>query len=186
MRARAELRGRWTSSLVIVLLIGLAGGVALTAAAGARRTDTAYPRFLTATNSEDFLVSAFKVGIGLYADVSRLPQVAESGVVDGLPLFYSPRPGHVDQTVQVVASANGTAGYTVERLHMLEGRPPRPDRPLEAAASLTFARKYDLHPGDRVSFMAVNPGAAPVLPTPRGEPGPYTPPITGGQAALYA
>src|SRR5205807_9306004 len=137
MRARAELRGRWTSSVIIVLLIGLAGGVALTAAAGARRTDTAYPRFLNATNSEDFLVSAFRSGTALYADVGRLPQVAASGVVDGLPLFYSPRPGHLDQSVQVVASADGTAGYTVERLHMLEGRAPRPDRPFEAAASLT-------------------------------------------------
>src|SRR6266581_1751219 len=106
MRARAELRGRWTSSLIIVLLIGLAGGVTLTAAAGARRTDTAYPRFLRATNSEDFLVSAFQSGSTLYADIARLPEVERTGVVDGLPLAYSPGPGRFDPSVQVIASAD--------------------------------------------------------------------------------
>src|SRR5205823_7371936 len=127
MRVRAEVRGRWTSSVIIVMLIGLAGGVALTAAAGARRTDTAYPRFLKATNSEDFLVSAAQSGTSLYADVAKLPEVADAGVVDGIPLVFSPGPHKFDPSVQVVASL-GRAGYTVERLHMLEGRPPSPDR----------------------------------------------------------
>ena len=40
---RAQLRRRWTSAVVIALLVGTAGGVVLTAYAGARRTDTAYP-----------------------------------------------------------------------------------------------------------------------------------------------
>src|SRR5919201_4107420 len=122
MRARAELRGRWTSSLLIVVLIGIAGGVALTAAAGARRTDTAYPRFLQATNSEDFLVPASNSGrssAALYADIARLPEVERTGVVDGLPLVYSPGPGRFDSSVQVIASVDGKAGYSVERLHML-------------------------------------------------------------------
>ena len=44
--AARELRGRWLSWAALVLLVGLAGGVVLTAAAGARRTDSAYPRFL--------------------------------------------------------------------------------------------------------------------------------------------
>src|SRR5438445_6204234 len=104
MRARAELRGRWTSSVIIMLLIGLAGGVALTAAAGARRTDTAYPRFLRATRSADFLVSVANSGTSFYSDLARLPEVAASGVVDGLPIVYSPRPGRFDARVQIVAS----------------------------------------------------------------------------------
>lgn len=40
---RAELRPKLRSLLALALLLGLVGGVVLTAAAGARRTDTAYP-----------------------------------------------------------------------------------------------------------------------------------------------
>ena len=39
---RADLRRRWRPLLGMVLLIGLVSGVVLVAAAGARRTSTAY------------------------------------------------------------------------------------------------------------------------------------------------
>ena len=38
---RADLRLRWRAVLGLALLLGLIGGVVLTAATGARRTDTA-------------------------------------------------------------------------------------------------------------------------------------------------
>ncbi|MGO9218505.1 MAG: hypothetical protein ACLP5E_12200 [Streptosporangiaceae bacterium] len=43
---RAELRCRWRPMLGLALLLGVIGGVVLTAADGAERTDTAYPRLL--------------------------------------------------------------------------------------------------------------------------------------------
>ena len=43
---RAELRRGWRPMLMLALLLGFIGGVVLTAAAGAVRTDTAYPRLL--------------------------------------------------------------------------------------------------------------------------------------------
>ena len=43
---RSDLRQRWRPMLAMMLLIGLVGGVVLTAAAGAERTGTAYPRML--------------------------------------------------------------------------------------------------------------------------------------------
>lgn len=43
---RADLRVRWRPLAALALLLGLIGGVVLTAAAGARRTDTACPRLL--------------------------------------------------------------------------------------------------------------------------------------------
>ena len=46
LRLRAELRRQWRGLLALAVLLGVIGGIALTAAAGARRTDTAYPRFL--------------------------------------------------------------------------------------------------------------------------------------------
>jgi len=51
MRLRADLRTRWRAMLGLALLLGLVGGVALTAAAGARRTDSAYSRLLSWANA---------------------------------------------------------------------------------------------------------------------------------------
>ena len=46
MRARAQLRGRLRTSVLLAVFVGLAGGVVLAAVAGARRSDAALPRFL--------------------------------------------------------------------------------------------------------------------------------------------
>ena len=51
-----EFRGRWRGWTVLVLLLGLAGGAVLAAAAGARRTGRAYPRFLVASRASDVLI----------------------------------------------------------------------------------------------------------------------------------
>src|SRR6059036_609610 len=44
--ARAQLRRRVAASIALVVLAGMAGGMVLTAVAGARRTSSALPRFL--------------------------------------------------------------------------------------------------------------------------------------------
>lgn len=51
--ARADLRSRWRGWLSIALLLAVAGGVVLTTAAGARRTDTAYARLLRSSRGAD-------------------------------------------------------------------------------------------------------------------------------------
>ncbi|TMK53509.1 MAG: hypothetical protein E6G59_05480, partial [Actinobacteria bacterium] len=51
MRARAELRARWRSSLGLALVIGLAGGLVIGAAAGARRQDATFPLFRASENT---------------------------------------------------------------------------------------------------------------------------------------
>ena len=53
---RAELRRRWRPMLGLALLLGVIGGVVLTAAAGARRTDTAYPRLLRSASAAQLLL----------------------------------------------------------------------------------------------------------------------------------
>ena len=61
-----ELRTRWRGWAVLVLLVALAGGAVLTAAAGARRTSSAYPRFLRASHASDLLVAPAGTGLGGY------------------------------------------------------------------------------------------------------------------------
>jgi hypothetical protein len=42
----AELRAGWRTTFGLALLVGVVGGASVAAAAGARRTQSAYPRFL--------------------------------------------------------------------------------------------------------------------------------------------
>ena len=53
---RADLRHRWRALLGLALLLGLVGGVVLTAAAGARRTDTVYPRLTAWSNASQLAI----------------------------------------------------------------------------------------------------------------------------------
>jgi hypothetical protein len=59
---RVTFRRRWASYLGLVLIIGLIGGVALGSIAGARRTQSSYPIFLSITNPSDISVSANSQG----------------------------------------------------------------------------------------------------------------------------
>jgi hypothetical protein len=56
LRAKAQLRGRARASLLLALLVGLAGALVLAAAAGARRSEAALPRFLAANRTMDAAV----------------------------------------------------------------------------------------------------------------------------------
>src|SRR5688500_18590235 len=57
-RFRAEMRhGGWRFVLVTALLLGIGGGIALAAIAGARRTETAFTRMEDATFAADVLVN---------------------------------------------------------------------------------------------------------------------------------
>ena len=48
---RATLRRHWRSYAAVALLLGLTGGLSLFAIAGARRTQSSYPRFLRSANT---------------------------------------------------------------------------------------------------------------------------------------
>ena len=61
-RFRATFGRRRGGYLGLVLLVGLLGGLAMGALAGARRTQSSYPRFLKSTNPSALNVSIFTSG----------------------------------------------------------------------------------------------------------------------------
>src|SRR4051794_15481783 len=78
-RARADLRSRWRAAVGTALVVGFAAGIVLVAIAGARRTDSAYPRFLHAERAFDvFVGGGTRDGLERAA---RLPQVEASAIV---------------------------------------------------------------------------------------------------------
>ena len=77
MRVRSELRVRWRAMLGLALLVGVVGGAAIAAAAGARRTDSSYPRFFAKYGS--FQASVSTGGNPqtdkIFDEIAHLPQV---------------------------------------------------------------------------------------------------------------
>src|SRR5213592_4280560 len=119
-----ELSTRWQSWAGLALLAGLAGGAVLAAAAGARRTDSAYPRFLQASKASDVLVSPDVTGFGgYYRALARLPGAAAVAPLVGLNGWTMGQYVTVDHRLR----------YLIDIPKVLAGRLPRPDRPGEIA-----------------------------------------------------
>jgi ABC-type lipoprotein release transport system permease subunit len=145
-RFRAELRTRWRAWFGLALLVGVAGGAVLALVAGARRTDSAYQRFLRSQDAYDVLVKNIPdENTALFdpAEVERLPQVAASTVSK---VAYLDLGG--GQTAY--ASVDGGLGTEINRFKITDGRNANPSRPEEAVIPFTVAESFDLEVGDRI------------------------------------
>jgi ABC-type antimicrobial peptide transport system permease subunit len=141
------------ASVAIALLVGVAGTIVLAAAAGAKRTDTAYQRYLQSTRAAQFLISTQRNGVhSFYRLIQRLPEVEEAGLVAGMPLSRVDARGLVDLQFSAVASEDGHVLYSFGGPRLIAGRMPRRDRPFEALANRTLARQLHLTVGDRLTL----------------------------------
>jgi len=141
----------------LALLIGLAGGVVLAAAAGARRTQTAYPRLVRQSRDADVLVGLERPGVdAFYDEVGRLPEVIASGLVAGMNLVVVDDAGRPDLTDDPTANASvdGRAYDTVFRPNLVAGRLPRRERVDEVLANPAMARLHHLDVGSTISALA--------------------------------
>lgn len=148
------LRRRLTATVVLALLIGVTGGVVLAAAAGARRTATAFPRMVAETRSDGVLVSAFGPGLlGLYAELLRRPEIIESGTLAAMTVFPVSASGKASLVGSIAfASVDGRAGFTVSGFKVLAGRLPNPSSETEILLSESAANQGHLRVGQRVSM----------------------------------
>lgn len=150
-----ELRRRWRGWAVLVLLVAVAGGAVLAAAAGARRTNSAYPRFLQASHASDLLVSPAGTGLGgYYAALARQPGVALVAPGVGLNMQPSGHSGRLDLAAAVEAPADGVLGHDLDIPRVLAGRLPRLDRPGEIAVDQIAAASLHLRVGSTLAMEA--------------------------------
>ncbi|HYV79499.1 MAG TPA: hypothetical protein VE979_15315, partial [Streptosporangiaceae bacterium] len=153
-----ELRARWRRWAVLALLVAVAGGAVLTAVAGARRTDTAYPRFLRASSAADVFVSPAGVGVGgYYGALARLPEVA--AVAPVVVLNVQPGGRFAADAAGAEAPLDGRFGHSLEVPKVLAGRLPRPGRRDEIAVNQIGAARLHLKVGSSLTVRAIpNPG----------------------------
>ena len=153
---RRWLRQRWRTGLGLALLLGLVGGVALTAAAGARRTDTAYPRLLRWSDAANVQVIPGCVGLGgFYAALARLPQVASMSTEVVYELAVPGRGGAPAGQLEALASPDGTLGVTTDRVRILAGQRPRAPGPADVMIDPQLATGQRLRPGSTLHLIGV-------------------------------
>ena len=157
-RLRAELRRRWLATFLLLVLIAPAGGVVLTAAAGARRTASAYDRLVEETRAWDLLVNP-DMGNESALDperVAALPQVESFGYSPAIATALADA-----QTLEEIfdgigvtfAPPDGVAFFEIGRPNVLEGRMPRRDRVDEVLVDRAIADRQGLEPGDALSVV---------------------------------
>jgi putative ABC transport system permease protein len=139
---------------VLAGIVGLAGAVVLTSAAGARRTDTAYQRFLDTAHAANVLVSPNNTGFGgYYKALAKLPGVEVVAPVIGVQaLPFRPGPKLVE--AQVYAPADRRYGNVIERPRVVSGRLPDPARVHEVALDLKAAQQLHINVGGTIMVAA--------------------------------
>lgn len=156
---RADLRARWRPTVGLAVLLGLIGAAVLTAAAGARRTDTAYPRLLRWANASQ--VDIISGGSGdFYRRLRRLPQVASVSVA-GIYDTALPGPRGRPSAAQVAAYAglDGSYGVTADRVKVLSGHLFNPAARHAAMIDQQLAARVHLRPGGTLRLVVI-PGLA--------------------------
>ena len=139
----AELRRRWRSWLILVVLIAVVAGLVLAAAAAGRRTATAFPRFV-ASHGYDVYIYNQKPVPGL----SRLPGVSSVTAID------NPASGHPSCTC--TTRAINPSNFYINELSpdalrrvvkLVDGQMPDESSPYDVLASFTLQQDYGVHIG---------------------------------------
>jgi len=166
MRVRADLRTRWRAWVLLGLVIGVVFGAALTAAAGARRADSAYPRFAREYKAYDVILGGIATddpseAVRIRKKIISFPEVADyaagefasSGVIlpSGTTVSFP--------EVFVGGDPSRHELFTVNKAKVLEGRLFDQAATNEAVIDFNFADRFKLRVGDVVGIPLGEPGA---------------------------
>jgi hypothetical protein len=141
--------------VLLALVVGIAGGAALAAFAGARRTDTAVDRFLVYTRSINGFVGTDP---NLFPAIAALPQVDDWNASAYMLMAPVGASGHLDHSDNINTLAIVRAG--AERFHLLSGRLPRLDRSDEILINASAANGSGLHVGSQLHLRGWAPADA--------------------------
>jgi hypothetical protein len=156
-RLRAAFRRDWPGYLAIAMIVGLVGGVAMASVAAARRTQSAFPRILAASNASDLDVSPGPYSAHRVDQISHLPRVRSAESYAALNGLRALRSGFADprtsfnQRVELVGSADGLY-FGQDRVIITSGRRASPRRPGEVVVSEQTARRFGLRVGQSLAY----------------------------------
>jgi ABC-type lipoprotein release transport system permease subunit len=150
---RAELRRRWRAWLALALIVGAFAGVVEAAAAGARRTDAAYPALLAWSDAPDVMLFSFpgqSTTFGRFSlrAAASLPQAERSAILISYDVA-SPA------VAEILAPETNAVPSRFWHRRILSGRLPDPARPGEVDISFTLAQAAHLGVGNTLPTRLV-------------------------------
>jgi ABC-type lipoprotein release transport system permease subunit len=171
--ARINFRNRWRSDAGVALLLALTAGLSLFSFAGARRVQSAYPRFLRSANGATLTVGLL-IGSDrrLEATVAALPQVTRSLSFIGVNGFVR-APGRPTLTSKDQEVLGTIEPVRLDRFTATTGRLARPSRADEIVVNEFAARRLGYRVGERVGIDVYSteqlnqPGLFDALPRPK-------------------
>jgi hypothetical protein len=151
--ARATWRSCWRTALVVGLVGGLLGAVALGALAGARRTDSAYGRYLRSVNASDVLVDVPGPVLPVIREIEHEPGALSTAAwlgLNGQPVIN----GKVDDSFLTDGIAGSLDGefYRQDKLTVLAGRLPPPGATHQVVLTPGMASAFHLSVGDHMTW----------------------------------
>jgi hypothetical protein len=174
-RFRTTLARSWGVYLAVVLLIGLIGGIGMASIAGARRTESAFPKFLVASNSSNLQPQIWNLQESLsgpatanftkqLSHLGDVEHVASSPTMLVAMLGRNGKPEPIDASlfdseVNITGSTGGMY-FTSDRVGVIAGRLADPSRANEMDATASAARILGWHVGETVTFGAFTPQQA--------------------------
>lgn len=148
---RSNLRSHWRSAALVVLIAGLCGGLTMAAVAGARRTSTAFVRFVSASKEPQIFVAApDRETARLSADVMRA-KVDPELVAEAVFLAAQPADSGAGADVTVVGSLTDVAGGELLVPKIVSGA--LPVGPRDVAVNEVAAHDLGVGPGDRFAML---------------------------------
>src|ERR1700683_4179430 len=139
----AELRRRWRSWLILVVLIAVVAGLVLAAAAAGRRTATAFPRFVSSYGYDVYIYNQKPV-----SGLSGLPGVSS---VTTIANPASGQPSCACTTRAIKPSnfyINELSPAALKRVvKLIAGKMPAESSPYDVLASFTLQQDYGVHIG---------------------------------------
>lgn len=167
--ALSSIRRQLVAVLALAVVIGVVCGVALGSLAGARRTASAFTRFLDASNASDDSVDIFATDAALEADPSlfslqksldvlakaeQIEGIASSATYVGMESMFNQVDGRTarpSQSAEVIGSLDGRF-LDQDRAAVLDGALPRADAIDEVFINTTMARLFELNVGDPITL----------------------------------
>jgi hypothetical protein len=134
------------------------------AAAGARRTETAYPRFVQAQNGYDLIAGGFSGNPGrALARMEAMPAVAQWARIDLAASSAILPSGRLTSAPELMAVTDlmGRAGFRLNRFKVISGRRMDLRAPGEAMIDFPTADREDLRVGSVIKFVIGSPDARP-------------------------
>ena len=160
--ARADLRARWRSWVVLGLLAGATFGLAAAGVAGARRTSDAVPRFVSAARvpTAGVLANDPSYDEKQRAAVAALPEV-RAAFPFLVAVALEVKPAGFDSRLIPTAASSVRPMVGV----IVEGRMPDPTRPDEVVVDQSARRKFGLGLGaTMVVGQSISPAEAATAP----------------------